>query len=68
MCPQGKPEQIKDELRTNWPSTVKANWMLWVPAQFINFRFVPVHHQVLVANITALLWNVYFSYATRPKA
>lgn len=25
---------------------VKSNWMLWVPFQFINFRFVPPHLQV----------------------
>jgi hypothetical protein len=25
-------------------------------------------YQVLFANMVALLWNVYFSFATRPKA
>ena len=30
----------------------------------INFRFVPVHHQVLFANVVALVWNTYLSFAT----
>jgi hypothetical protein len=29
---------------------------------------VPATYQVLFANMVALLWNVYFSFATRPKA
>jgi hypothetical protein len=67
MWMQGKSDRIMDTLRSDWPSAIRANWILWVPAQFINFRFVPVHQQVLAANITALVWNVYFSWATRPK-
>jgi hypothetical protein len=31
-------------------------------------RFVAPTYQVLFANMVALLWNVYFSFATRPKA
>jgi hypothetical protein len=46
------------------PSAVKANWALWVPAQFVNFRYVPPNLQVGFSNVVALLWNVYFSYAT----
>lgn len=30
-------------------------------------RFVPPTYQVLFANVVALVWNVYFSFATRPK-
>jgi hypothetical protein len=31
-------------------------------------RFVAPTYQVLFANMVALVWNVYFSFATRPKA
>jgi protein Mpv17 len=50
------------------PGAVKANWSLWVPAQFVNFRYVPPNLQVGFSNIVALAWNVYFSFATKPKA
>lgn len=64
----GKADQIVPELKSSLPSAIKANWMLWVPAQFVNFRFVPVPYQVLFSNLVAVAWNVYFSFATRPKA
>lgn len=54
-------------LASDLPPAIRANWSLWVPAQFINFRFVPPAYQVLFANVVALAWNVYFSWATRPK-
>ena len=31
-----------------------ANWKVWVPFQFLNFRFVPVNLQVRAANVIAL--------------
>jgi hypothetical protein len=35
---------------------------LCVPAQFINFQFVPPNLRVLAVNIVALVWNCYMSY------
>jgi len=49
------------------PAAVKANWALWVPAQYVNFRYVPPTLQVGFSNVVALAWNVYFSFATRPR-
>lgn len=63
----GKSDNIVATLKSDLPSAVRANWALWVPAQFLNFRFVPADYQVLFANVVALAWNVYFSWATRPK-
>lgn len=45
-CMQGHPGIVVDKLRQDWKSTVFANWKLWVPSQFINFRFVPQQLQV----------------------
>jgi hypothetical protein len=58
----------KAALKADWASSIRANWVLWVPAQFLNFRFVPPQHQLLFANVTSLVWNVWFSFLTRPKA
>lgn len=43
---QGKGHEVKSKLRNDLKPTVIANWKLWVPAQFINFRLVPPHLQV----------------------
>lgn len=63
----GRGPEISAALRSDWASSVRANWVLWVPAQFLNFRFVAPQHQLLFANVTALVWNVWFSFLTRPK-
>ena len=40
--PRGKTlPQIRARLRADLPGTVRTNWLLWVPANFVNFRFVP---------------------------
>ncbi|KAK9832665.1 hypothetical protein WJX84_000081 [Apatococcus fuscideae] len=61
---EGNPGIVPDKLRQDWKSTVLANWKLWVPCQFVNFRFVPQQLQVLVVNLVALIWNTYLSYAS----
>lgn len=62
------PAATKKSVLEALPGAVKANWSLWVPAQYLNFRYVPPNLQVGFSNIVALAWNVYFSYATKPAA
>ncbi|KAF5827527.1 hypothetical protein DUNSADRAFT_496 [Dunaliella salina] len=59
---EGKSDQVVRKLKQDWPETIKVNWVLWIPAQFINFKFVPPNLTMLAVNITALVWNVYMSY------
>ncbi|XP_065851711.1 protein sym-1 [Euphorbia lathyris] len=59
---EGKPEQVVPKLQQEWFSAVLANWQLWIPFQFLNFRFVPQQFQVLAANAIALIWNVILSF------
>ncbi|CAL9091033.1 unnamed protein product [Musa hybrid cultivar] len=59
---EGRPSQIKQKLQQEWFSAVLANWQLWIPFQFLNFRFVPQKFQVLAANFVALAWNVILSF------
>ena len=47
---QGKSHEVKSKLRNDLKPTVIANWKLWVPAQFVNFRLVPPHLQVSEAH------------------
>ncbi|XVF40859.1 hypothetical protein PTKIN_Ptkin01aG0150500 [Pterospermum kingtungense] len=59
---EGRPSQVIPKLHQEWFSAVLANWQLWIPFQFLNFRFVPQQFQVLAANFIALIWNVILSY------
>ena len=56
-------DQVLLALRHTLPTTIVANWGLWVPAQIINFRFVPGKYQVLFSNFVGFVWNAYLSYA-----
>ena len=44
-----------------------ANWKLWVPFQFLNFRFVPPQLTVAAANVCAVVWNVILSLLSHAK-
>ncbi|KAI3868027.1 hypothetical protein MKX03_035243 [Papaver bracteatum] len=59
---EGKPSQVVPKLQQEWFSAVIVNWQLWIPFQFLNFRFVPQNFQVLAANVVALAWNVILSF------
>nr|GEW82283.1 protein SYM-1 [Tanacetum cinerariifolium] len=59
---EGSPSQVLPKLKQEWLSSVIANWQLWIPFQFLNFRFVPQQFQVLASNVIALVWNVILSY------
>ncbi|CAI9102886.1 OLC1v1001252C1 [Oldenlandia corymbosa var. corymbosa] len=43
---EGRPAQVIPKLKQEWFSAVVANWQLWIPFQFLNFRFVPQQFQV----------------------
>lgn len=64
---EGKAGEIPDKLQTDWWPTVQANWSVWIPAQFVNFRFIPANLQVLFANVVGLVWNSYLSYMSYRK-
>ncbi|EGD80637.1 hypothetical protein PTSG_11693 [Salpingoeca rosetta] len=58
---EGRADDIAREVKQETPRTILRNWQLWVPAQCINFLFIPVHLQVLFSNMVGLLWNTYLS-------
>jgi len=61
---EGKTAEIPDKINNDLYSTVVANYFLWIPAQFINFRFIPPPFQVLVSNSIGFFWNIYLSFVT----
>lgn len=56
-------EKIQTKLQTDWWPAVQINWLMWIPAQFVNFRFIPGKYQVLFANVVGVFWNTYLSHA-----
>lgn len=66
MALEGKGmDTIPAVLQRDVPDVVISNWTLWIPAMFVNFRFVPVQWQVLYSNCIGLGWNVYLSWKTQ---
>ena len=56
--------EIKEKLNNDWWDIIKTNWAVWVPAQAVNFGFIPPQYQVLFSNFIGLQWNIYLSYKT----
>lgn len=56
-------EQIKKEVIPVSLDSAKV----WVPVQFITFKFVPPHLRVLWNNLINLGWNIYFSLRNSKK-
>lgn len=47
------------EARDKTPTVLLANWAVWVPAQLVNFAFVPPPYNILFANVVNLGWTVW---------
>ncbi|EHA98718.1 Peroxisomal membrane protein 2 [Heterocephalus glaber] len=44
-----------------WPS-LRMNWRMWTPLQFININYVPLQQfRVLFANLVAVFWYPYLA-------
>jgi len=50
---------------TLW-DTLKAQWAFWIPAQLINFKYVPVRHQLNFVLVVSLFWTTFLSLAFPP--
>lgn len=40
------PEQVYRRVADTLWDTLKAQWVFWIPVQLLNFKFVPLRHQV----------------------
>lgn len=52
----------RDKLEESYFTALRSNWMVWPMIQLVNFKFVPLHHRVLVVNVISLGWNCYLSF------
>lgn len=54
-------QQIYDRIADVLWDTQKAQWVFWIPVQLVNFRFVPVRHQLNVVLLTSVVWTALLS-------
>jgi len=54
--------EIKDRMSQQYLSTYAAGCIVWPPANAFFFRFVPIQHRVLGANIVGLGWQAFMSH------
>jgi protein Mpv17 len=51
------------------PTTLAANWGVWLPVQLLNFSLVAPAYQILFTNLVGLGWCACLSYMTHvPRA
>lgn len=60
-------DQVYHRIADNLWETQKAQWVFWIPVQLLNFRFVPVRHQLNVVLITSIAWSALLSMWYPPE-
>ncbi len=55
------PTQIYERVVNVLWDTQVAQWRFWIPVQFMNFRFVPVRHQLNVVLLMSIVWTAFLS-------
>lgn len=56
-------QSVQEKLFT----TVQFFWRLWLPIQFLNFRFVPQMYNMPVVQVTNFIWMSFLSYLDNQK-
>jgi hypothetical protein len=60
-------DMVQRQLPAIMPNLMCVNWMIWIPAQAINFSLVPLPYQVLFNNVVSLFWNAIVSFLEQQK-
>ncbi|KAI0917809.1 hypothetical protein AcV7_007116 [Taiwanofungus camphoratus] len=53
--------EARERISQSYVPTLLRNWCVFVPAQAINFAFVPPHMRFFAVGIVSLFWNSYLS-------
>ncbi|XP_011330150.1 mpv17-like protein 2 isoform X2 [Ooceraea biroi] len=54
--------EFKDEVRRKAHRLYIAEWVIWPPAQVVNFYFLPTRYRVLYDNTISLGYDIYTSH------
>lgn len=60
-------EEFKEELRQKFWRLYAAEWVVWPPAQFINFYILPPRYRVLYDNTISLGYDIFTSRVKHAK-
>ncbi|XP_053606234.1 mpv17-like protein 2 [Plodia interpunctella] len=61
-------ENFRDEVTDKFLTLYRAEWMVWPPAQIINFYYLPTRYRVLYDNFISLGYDVYTSQVKHNKS
>lgn len=53
---------IKSEIRQKGPEVMLVDWLVYPPAQYINFKFLPTRFRILYDNVIAFSLDIYYSH------
>lgn len=53
--------EATERISDNYVPTLIRNWGVFIPAQAINFTYVPPHLRFLFVGVVSLFWNTYLS-------
>jgi len=59
---------VADKLSTNYAPTLMRGWMVFTPAQLINFAVVPPQFRFVFVSAISLVWNTYLSLVNAKAA
>ncbi|XP_063216765.1 mpv17-like protein 2 [Bacillus rossius redtenbacheri] len=54
--------EITAEVKEKFLTVYLADWLVWVPAQYVNFYFLAPKFRVAYVNFITMLYNVFLSY------
>lgn len=60
-------ESFNEEVKDKFWTLYKAEWVVWPPAQIINFYFLPTKYRILYDNTISLCYDVYTSQVKHAK-
>lgn len=53
--------EMREDMRKTYWLTQTSAWKMWPLVNFIMFRYVPEHMQILFGNVVSFIWNIYRS-------
>ena len=57
--------ELRMTLRQEYWQMLRASYIVWIPAQFVNFSVIALTYRVLFCNVVGLGWNTYLAYQNK---
>ena len=60
-------EATAEQFAREVPGLIASSWAMWVPANAIQFRFVPRHLKIAYVSTLSVLWGAYISFVAHRR-